>query len=195
MRPAKSYFTHMVCKFLAFSVLVAVVVIVFTVVYTQQHEKHRGDSTTHVHTVVEEFGHVHGDGFCGTKSLTLDVQLEVLNQVNAWRQRKRRRRLTSGPYTVDVRFIDIKNSNADADVPQADIDASMETLNEHFASSDFNFNWIGTERVVNPIFATCGADDKNRHENIGKTYREGLVALSLHVFLYGRSTTHSHFLF
>jgi hypothetical protein len=165
------------CKCFALTLIVTVVVIVVMVVYTQ-HENLRGVSTITVLTVVEEFGHVHEEGFCGTKSLTVEVQLGVINQVNAWRQRKRRRRLTSGPYTVDVRFIDIKANNADADVPQADIDASMAILNDHFRDSDFNFNWIETVRVVNSEFATCGFSDRDKHELIGEQYREGVSDMS-----------------
>jgi hypothetical protein len=96
--------------------------------------------------------------------------------VRAWGDRKKqrgRRRLNSGPYAVDVRFVDIKASDADADVPQANIDTSMEILNEHFGTTDFNFRWTETVRVVDPNFATCEYENEDKHAAIGQTYREG----------------------
>jgi hypothetical protein len=127
--------------------------------------------------------------WCGTDAPTVEVQIQVMNTIHAWRERKRRlerrqpeRRLTNGPYTVDVRFVDIKASDADADVPQADIDASMAQLNERFAGSDFSFNWIETARVVNADLATCGFTNRDQHELIGAEYREG-DATVLNVYL------------
>jgi hypothetical protein len=111
--------------------------------------------------------------WCGTKAPDVEVQIQVMNTIHTWRERKRRRRLTSGPYTVNVRFVDIKASDADADVPQADIDASMAQLNERFASSDFTFTLLETVRVVNSEFATCGFTDRDKHKLIGAEYREG----------------------
>jgi hypothetical protein len=111
--------------------------------------------------------------WCGTKAPDIEVQIQVMNTIHAWRERKRRRRLTSGPYTVNVRFVDIKASDADADVPQADIDASMALMNERFASSEFSFTFLETVRVVNSEFATCGFTDKAKHTSIGAAYRTG----------------------
>jgi hypothetical protein len=128
--------------------------------------------------------------WCGTEAPTVDVQIQVMNTIHAWRERKRRlglrqpndRRLTNGPYTVNVRFVDIKASDADADVPQGDIDASMALLNERFAGSDFSFTWIETVRVVNATLATCGFTDRDQHGRIGAEYREG-DATVLNVYL------------
>jgi hypothetical protein len=94
--------------------------------------------------------------------------------VRAWGDSKQRRRLTSGPYTVDVRFVDIKASDADADVPQSSIDASLAMMNEHFSTTEFTFRWIETVRVVNSNFATCEFENVDKHASIGQTYREGV---------------------
>jgi hypothetical protein len=136
------------------------------------------------------------DAWCGTHALPLHVQLQVMTSVRAWGDRKQRRRLTSGPYTVDVRFVDIKASDADADVPQSNIDTSLILMNEHFSTTEFKFRWIETVRVVNSNFATCEFENADKHASIGQAYRQGVSSIvsSISFNRNIRSSTHS-FLF
>ena len=84
------------------------------------------------------------DGWCGTVALTAMQMYQVNRKVQEWDwHKKRRQRLLSkkkrrqvgnhdgeqhrhllgGPYNVDVRFVDIKASDAEPNVSQEDIDA------------------------------------------------------------------------
>jgi hypothetical protein len=137
--------------------------------------------------------HHHHNGLsCGTQSLPLERQLDVLAEVRAYGERKKRRLekarrrgrklVGGGPYTVPVRFVDIKASNADANVPQADIDFSFALLNEHFSTTDFTFEFLEMVRVVDSTLSSCPVGNVNTHRDIGTAYREGSTTV-MNVFL------------
>jgi hypothetical protein len=136
--------------------------------------------------------HQHHGLSCGTQSLPLEKQLDVLAEVRAYGERKKRRLekarrhgrklVGDGPYTVQVRFVDIKASNADANVPQEDIDFSLALMNDHFSATDFTFEFLETVRVVDSTLSSCPVSAVTTHGNIGAAYREGSTTV-MNVFL------------
>jgi Pregnancy-associated plasma protein-A len=155
----------------------------------QPHQSHH-----HQHSHHHQGGHDHDHAghTCGTPSLPRERQLEIMAEIRAYGERKKRRLerarrhgrklVGGGPYTVQVRFVDIKAAASDADVPQADIDFSLALLNTHFAPTDFTFTFLETVHVVNASASFCPVTAATTHGDIGATYRQGSTTV-MNVFL------------
>jgi hypothetical protein len=129
--------------------------------------------------------------------LPQDQQLRILEEMHAYRERKKRQReralrtrrqgrarelVGGGPYTVPVRFVDIKASSADPNFPQEDIDFSLDLMNQHFSETDFTFEFLETVHVVNNTLSSCPVSDVDIHGIIGATYRQGSTTV-MNVYL------------
>jgi hypothetical protein len=118
-----------------------------------------------------------GGMFCGTESMSVPRQLQVFEEIDDYRRRNKRRLQSGGPYTIDVHFVHFKNNANEADFPLTDINANLDALNQHYASSPFTFRLLRVDEVVSATFATCDHENKDLLAQMGAAHREGDATL------------------